>query len=1199
MGAPSAQATRPVPAPARHPLHGALVRIRASSDDAVVGVGFLVGPDLVCTCAHVVCQALGVPEDTPEKPTMPVRLDFPFLGNPPVEATVETWLPAGATPVADVAVLRLSADEPGPAEARPARLWVKQLLAGRQFQVCGFPTGNDAGAWARGVFDERNADQTVQIEGVTTTGYRIQPGFSGAPVWDIAARAVAGMVVASERDELTKVAVAIPSDVLASVAPAIEIAAPSDPYAALTDGVLTSLSALERYLRNYLGTAAAPAIFGGRAEQLRELDAWLDAPDPPCAVMVARAGRGKSALLTSWAADVALEGRAVVALVPVSLRFGTAMQSKVLSLLGERLAFLYGDIADATDQDAMRTLIQRYLRRDRDPGDPPLVVVVDGADEAAGWRLEDDPPFPAVPGRGVKIIISARPLGARESSGWIEALEWTGMAKALELPPLDHEGVADIVGCLPRLGAALDESLVTELVRLSEGDPLLVSLYLNALLDDDATTLSSADLKELKPGLGGYFERWWTEQERQWGSEGRDSTRENQGATELLNACAMALGPLPRDALATIAALPSGLDLRRKLGEVSRLVIETPLVSGTTGFVFSHPKLTMFFQEQLTEEERRRWRERFLSFCRDQAARLDDAGEHEPVSPYALMHYGAHLEEAGDTTEELYALTARSWQTAWEALEGAYDGFLEDVGRAWTFTDIGADPGAPTPADTERRGRAVSAQCRCALIVSSIQSVASNIETELLAALVREGVRSPEWAVALASRTRFGSDIAEALVTLGPDLRGLQDRVLGVIRTLAEPDRRSMALAGLAPYLSAERFHDAVAAEFTKFAHGGLEPQSGWAIRSSDEALASVLRDLAPVVPDDLLPETLGWLDRVSLLNGRWDGLAAIAPRLDEAERVRRVGAEVDALDEMEVGRDGRVTCLARLAPYAGAPKRAELIRRVLIDVGELDNPWTQVDALAQLAAHAEGDEIGAAIQVSAGIEPARFRSTALTALATVPSKFREQAVDGALSALDASLDDAAKLRPVNDFDAGQLEYAAQEDLAQLAPNLTDERMQAAIAVASRITAARTRAEALSDLAAHADGDVRVRTVTKALSAALKLDRDWQCARAISTLPPQLPEPQLKEAFAAARSLYPIRSRAVALTALSEHVPRAERRALLEEALADSRVIDDEPQRLAALNALVERLSPPHATSVIEAVVKYGLTTTDDEPPTQ
>lgn len=47
-----------------------------SREGEVTGTGFLIAKGTLCTCAHVVANALGVPETDSVPPTAPVAVDF-------------------------------------------------------------------------------------------------------------------------------------------------------------------------------------------------------------------------------------------------------------------------------------------------------------------------------------------------------------------------------------------------------------------------------------------------------------------------------------------------------------------------------------------------------------------------------------------------------------------------------------------------------------------------------------------------------------------------------------------------------------------------------------------------------------------------------------------------------------------------------------------------------------------------------------------------------------------------------------------------------------------------------------------------------------------------------------------------------------------------------------------------------------------
>ncbi|MFG2503768.1 trypsin-like peptidase domain-containing protein [Streptomyces sp. NPDC048441] len=176
-------------------LEASQVRIYSAAD-AVMGAGFLVAADVVCTCAHVVARAAGVPDDAEVPPGGPVDLDFPLLrGHPRTRATVVSWRHGGV----DVALLRLDAAVEG---ARPAGLVDGTGVWGHTFRVLGYPVGADAGVWASGTLRAGQGVGWLQME-AQEPGPRIVNGFSGAPVWDDAQDGVVGMAVAAQRSERT------------------------------------------------------------------------------------------------------------------------------------------------------------------------------------------------------------------------------------------------------------------------------------------------------------------------------------------------------------------------------------------------------------------------------------------------------------------------------------------------------------------------------------------------------------------------------------------------------------------------------------------------------------------------------------------------------------------------------------------------------------------------------------------------------------------------------------------------------------------------------------------------------------------------------------------------------------------------------------------------------------------------------------
>ncbi|MBY8856190.1 trypsin-like peptidase domain-containing protein [Nocardia sp. CA2R105] len=188
-------------------LRSATVRILTSGGE-VVGAGFVVRPDLVATCAHVVALAVGCDPGDGRAPEHPVIVDFPW-SDTPVRSTarVRHWSPIRADGRGDLAVLELVGAAPDRV-ALPA-FWHDEEPWGREFRVLGFPAELPGGAWVSGEFRARQEQGWLQLQ-AATGGQPITGGFSGAPVWDTEAEAVTGMAVVADRRRYTRTAFMVP-----------------------------------------------------------------------------------------------------------------------------------------------------------------------------------------------------------------------------------------------------------------------------------------------------------------------------------------------------------------------------------------------------------------------------------------------------------------------------------------------------------------------------------------------------------------------------------------------------------------------------------------------------------------------------------------------------------------------------------------------------------------------------------------------------------------------------------------------------------------------------------------------------------------------------------------------------------------------------------------------------------------------------
>ncbi|MEU1821227.1 trypsin-like peptidase domain-containing protein [Streptomyces abikoensis] len=176
----------------------AVVRI-TGRDGAVGGAGFLIAPDLVLTCAHVVSDALDLPRDAAVAAGAEVTLDLPLSDGASEAhqwtAAVWRWVPVRADQTGDVAVLRLRDPVPG---ARPLPMADAENVWDHEARAVGFTNDHPDGIWHQGRFRGPTGRGWVQLSRADGQAVHVKPGFSGSPVWDDDLGAAVGMVVAAQ-----------------------------------------------------------------------------------------------------------------------------------------------------------------------------------------------------------------------------------------------------------------------------------------------------------------------------------------------------------------------------------------------------------------------------------------------------------------------------------------------------------------------------------------------------------------------------------------------------------------------------------------------------------------------------------------------------------------------------------------------------------------------------------------------------------------------------------------------------------------------------------------------------------------------------------------------------------------------------------------------------------------------------------------
>ncbi|WP_008319446.1 trypsin-like peptidase domain-containing protein [Leptolyngbya sp. PCC 6406] len=173
---------------------------RIYKGNTVVGAGFWMEGGYLLTCAHVIRDALALKAGESAL-GQTVKINFPFVSlsqKLTAEVLLYRYDKGEETPDDDIAGLQVL--EPLPAAVCQARV-VGSYQFRNPYQVLGFPKGHAKGIGSYGQLLEELPNGLVQMEDTKAEGIAILPGFSGTPVWDEAAGAVVGMVVAREKDQ--------------------------------------------------------------------------------------------------------------------------------------------------------------------------------------------------------------------------------------------------------------------------------------------------------------------------------------------------------------------------------------------------------------------------------------------------------------------------------------------------------------------------------------------------------------------------------------------------------------------------------------------------------------------------------------------------------------------------------------------------------------------------------------------------------------------------------------------------------------------------------------------------------------------------------------------------------------------------------------------------------------------------------------
>jgi DNA transposition AAA+ family ATPase len=580
-----------------------------------------------------------------------------------------------------------------------------------------------------------------------------------------------------------------------------------------------------------------------------------------------------------------------------------------------------------------------------------------------------------------------------------------------------------------------------------------------------------------------------------------------------------------------------------------------------------------------------------------------------PDDSYIYSYLTWHMERAGRLSElhglfqEVTAEGRNGWYERCEFL-GLNAKFVTDLGRAWKLAE---------GMYLEDAGESIKLQVQYALIFSTLNSLASNIPAELMAALVKHKKWSPAQGLTYAKQAQESSKRAEIINELAafwPPT--LLSEALEVVRGIQDESYRANALSGLAPHLSENLLSEALEVvrgiqdeSYRANALSGLAPHLSENLLSEalevarsiqDESdLADALSGLAPHLPEILLLEASKVARSIQDKFYRANALSGLAPHPDIVPKALEVVHGIQ--DESD-----RANALRELAPHLSE----NLLLEALEVACGIQDESDRANALRELAPHLPENLLSGALEVACGIQDESYRAYALSGLSPhlpdivleafevarsiqdefdranvmrelashLPKNLLSEALEVARGIQDESyrasvLIGLAPYLPDIVLEALKVarsiksEYSLANVMRELAPHLMENLLSEALKVARNIQSEPDRTYALIGLAPYLSD-----TVSEALEAALSIKSEFDRANALRELSPHLPKNLLLKALKVARSIQDESYRANALSGVASHLSDT-----ASEALEAALSIKSEFDRANVLRELAPHLS--------------------------
>jgi hypothetical protein len=454
---------------------------------------------------------------------------------------------------------------------------------------------------------------------------------------------------------------------------------------------------------------------------------------------------------------------------------------------------------------------------------------------------------------------------------------------------------------------------------------------------------------------------------------------------------------------------------------------------------------------------------------------LTSGDESTCLTEYEVRHLATHLAlgKMGAALHNLLGSYTPQGSNLWFGVKesfGDISGFLADVRLAWTLAEEGFSADGRS-----EQSETFSLQIRYSLMISSVRSLVRDLPSNLISALVAEGVWRSEQAAAYARQVAdpyhrvillslIAPLVADPLrITLLKDALNDLDIIQGTYY-------RADALTHLAPHLPPDLLKDA-------YEYCRKESMEG----SIDQALEG----LAPFLPDNLIASVLDTAEALPSADSKVRVLVALAPRLPQSLReaiVKKACVAIPVIGEAHI----RAFYLARVAPLVSKPSEAkELFLMAMTEVRSLERllHFHPLRVLKEMLPQLPDDLIPEALEIARNIYHPDNRAEALISI--LPRLSRESGE----SIFKLALEEVRSLdRPYDR--ANLLLMLAEKTLEPLKSELLKEANTAI----SQINNKENGAWLTTELAQQLNGPQRRAALTAALQKARLINDETELA---------------------------------------------------------------------------------------------------------